>query len=65
METETQKKASEEVTPPVKPAWQAAKESWYDHLNITVKQLDIIIGVASGLLILVFILIILQGLHIL
>lgn len=65
METETQKQTAEEATPPVKPEWQATKENWYDHLNITVKQLDIIIGVASGLLVLVFILIILQGLHIL
>ncbi len=64
METELHEQTVKE-SEPVKPAWQATKESWYDHLNITVKQLDIIIGVASGLLVLVFILIILQGLHIL
>ena len=41
----------------IKPAWQMQKESWYDHLNITVKQLDIIIGVGIAALIVVFILI--------
>lgn len=63
MEDEKQTETTEE-TKPAKPAWQATKESWYDHLNVTVKQLDIVIGVASALLVLVFILIILQGLHI-
>lgn len=64
METEKKAETTQEQVSQ-KPAWQATKENWYDHLNITVKQLDIIIGVASGLLVLVFILIILQGLHIL
>lgn len=63
MEDEKQTETTEE-TKPAKPAWQATKESWYDHLNVTVKQLDIVIGVASALLVLVFIRIILVALHI-
>ncbi|MBR5521798.1 MAG: hypothetical protein IKU54_07375 [Oscillospiraceae bacterium] len=37
----------------LKPTWQLVKESWYSQLNVSVKQLDIIItlGVA-GLIIL-------------
>ena len=30
-----------------KGAWQQKKESWYDNLNVSVRQLDIIIAVAS------------------
>lgn len=51
--TNEKSKEEEKVTP----AWQTRKESWYDQLNVTVKQLDIIIGVATAALILVFILI--------
>ena len=46
---------SEEVTSPeeetpVKPMWQQTKESWYDKIPLTVKQLDmIIIGGIVGL----------------
>ena len=46
---------SEEVTSPeeetpVKPMWQQTKESWYDKVPLTVKQLDmIIIGGIIGL----------------
>ncbi len=36
--------AAPEEEQPVKPAWQAVKESWYDKVNLTVKQLDIIIA---------------------
>ncbi len=41
----------------VKPAWQAQKEEWYSHLNISVKQLDAIIGLGIAGLIIVFIMI--------
>lgn len=40
-----------------KPMWQQMKEQRYDKLNITVKQLDIIIGVCVAGLIIVGILI--------
>ena len=52
----------EEETPPVriedqsaKSLWQQTKESWYDKVNLTVKQLDIIIGCCIVALILTFI----------
>lgn len=47
-----------------KQAWQMKKESWYDHLNVTVRQLDMIIWGACGGLVLVFVLIILDALNI-
>ena len=38
----------QELTPaedvPTKSMWQITKESWYDKINLSVKQLDIIIG---------------------
>lgn len=40
-----------------KSAFQKKKEEWYDHVNLSVKQLDIIIAVCFAILILVFILI--------
>ena len=45
---------------PVKSAWQAKKESWYDKLPVTLKQMDIIVGVCWGLLILTGICIVLD-----
>ena len=38
-----------------KSLWQQTKESWYDKVNLTVKQLDIIIGCCIAALILTFI----------
>ena len=38
-----------------KTPWQLQKESWYDKVNLTVKQLDIIIGCCIAALILTFI----------
>ncbi len=40
---------------PEKHPWQQVKESWYDKIPLTVKQLDIIIGVCMFLLVLCFI----------
>ena len=37
------------------------KESWYDRINVSVKTMDKIIWVVSGLLVIVFILIILEA----
>ena len=52
----------EEETPPVriedqdsKTLWQQTKESWYDKVNLSVKQLDIIIGCCIAGLVLTFI----------
>lgn len=41
--------------------FQVRKENWYDKINVTVKQLDIVIGVGIGILVIVFILIILEA----
>ena len=40
---------------PTKSMWQITKESWYDKVNLSVKQLDIIIGCGIAGLILTFI----------
>ena len=52
----------QEETPPVKiedqsakTLWQQTKESWYDKVTLSVKQLDIIIGCCITGLILTFI----------
>lgn len=44
-----------------KTAWQTTKEGWYDKVPLTVKQLDIIIGVSLAALVIVFILIFLDA----
>ena len=44
--------------------WQQTKEKWYDKLNVTVKQLDIIIYCALGALAVVFVLIALDAMNI-
>ena len=50
---ENEKKTQEET----KPAWQQTKESWYDKVPLTVKQLDIIIWGCVAALVVVFFLI--------
>ena len=58
---EEERTPAEEVTPeeevPVKSNWQMTKESWYDKIPLTVKQLDIIIGCGIAGLVITFILI--------
>ena len=50
---EQNKEITPEETTPAKPLWQQTKERWYDKLNLTVKQLDIIIGLCiAGMIIL-------------
>ena len=49
---------------PPKSMWQQTKESWYDKVNLTVKQLDIIIACGIGGLIITFILIALDAMNI-
>ena len=47
-----------------KSLWQQTKESWYDKVNLTVRQLDIIIGCGIAGLILTFICIALDAMGI-
>ena len=42
-------------------AWQQTKESWYDKVPLTLKQLDVIIACGIGALILVSVLIALEA----
>ena len=50
-----EKSAAEQEKP--KSAFQKRKEEWYDRVDLSVKQLDIIIAICFGALLLVFILI--------
>ena len=58
-EPESDAASSSDVRP--KHPWQVTKESWYDKLNVSVRQLDIVIGAASVALAIVVILIILDA----
>ena len=42
-------------------AVQNRKESWYDRIHVSVKTMDWVIGIVSGLLVIVIILIILEA----
>jgi hypothetical protein len=60
---------TEEKTVPIeeqsaKSLWQQTKESWYDKVPLTVKQLDIIIACGIGGLVLTFIAIALDAMGI-
>lgn len=44
-----------------KSPWQLQKENWYDNLNVTVHQLDVVIWLASAALVIVFVLILLDA----
>lgn len=46
---------------PFSQAVQNKKEEWYDKVKLSVKQLDVAIWIVSGLLVVVFILIILEA----
>ena len=59
---ETQEPSVKEEPP--KSMWQQTKESWYDKVNLTVKQLDIIIACGIGGLIITGILIALDAMNI-
>ena len=59
---ETQETSVKEESP--KSMWQITKESWYDKVNLSVKQLDIIIGCGIAGLILTFICIALDAMGI-
>jgi len=60
-EREENKAADEAKEEYTKPTWLETRHAWYDNLNITVKQLDIIIGVALAALAVVFVLIALEA----
>lgn len=47
-----------------KSPWQLQKENWYDKVPLTLKQLDLILGICFGLLGLTAVLIILEALDI-
>ena len=49
---------------PPKSMWQITKESWYDKVNLSVKQLDIIIACGIAGLVLTFICIALDAMGI-
>lgn len=51
----------EETKPEHKSSWQTRKEGWYDHVPLTVKQLDKIIITCLILLVLTFVLIYLDA----
>ena len=60
MEEEKIPSEAEETTPPqdgekAKTPWQIQKESWYDKIPLSLKQLDLIIGICMTLLVLCFI----------
>ena len=61
---EIQQEQAPEEEKPLKSMWQITKESWYDKVNLTVKQLDIIIGCGIAGLILTFICIALDAMGI-
>ena len=56
IQEETSEKSDE-----IKSVWQLQKESWYDKIPVTQKQLDIIIGVCLVLLALTFVVIFLDA----
>lgn len=58
---EEEKKTLPEEKTEEKTAWQTTKEGWYDKVPLTVKQLDIIIGVSLAALVIVFVLIFLDA----
>ena len=52
----------EKALGPFSSAVQAKKEQWYSKVKLSVKQLDVIIWITGGLLVIVFILMILESL---
>ena len=58
---EEEKKTLPEEETEEKTAWQTTKEGWYDKVPLTVRQLDIIIGVSLAALAIVFVLIFLDA----
>ena len=56
IQEETPEESSE-----IKSVWQLQKESWYDKIPVTQKQLDIIIVVCLMLLVLTFVVIFLDA----
>lgn len=61
---EVEEQEEEEKDEYTKPTWLDTRHSWYANLNVTVKQLDIVIGIACGGLVLTFIMIALDAMNI-
>ena len=60
-EIEIREEQPAEQEQPPKSMWQITKESWYDKVTLSVRQLDIIIGCGIAGLILTFIVIALDA----
>ncbi len=52
----------EKALDPLSMAVKAKKEQWYSKVKLSVKQLDVIIWITGGLLVIVFIMMILESL---
>ena len=52
----------EKALDPISMAVKNKKEQWYSKVNLSVRQLDVIIWITGGLLVIVFILMILESL---
>ena len=61
LKREQEVKKREKALDPISAAVKAKKEQWYDKVKLNVKQLDAIIFITIGLLIIVFILMILES----
>ena len=60
-EKEAELKQKEKALDPFSMAVKAKKESWYDKVRLTVKQMDVIIWIIYGLLAVVIVLIVLEA----
>lgn len=60
-EKEAELERKEKALDPISQAVKDKKESWYDRVRLSVKQMDIIIGVVCALLLITVVLIILEA----
>ena len=60
-EKEAELERKEKALDPISQAGKDKKESWYDRVRLSVKQMDIIIGVVCALLLITVVLIILEA----
>ena len=61
LEREKAVEKRERALDPISLAVKTKKEQWYSKVKLSVRQLDVIIWIAGGLLVLVFILMILES----
>ena len=62
LEKEKELQKREKALDPLSLAVQMKKEQWYSKVKLNVKQLDVIIWIVGGLLVIVFIMMILESL---